>query len=80
MLRLLIDDLNNLWFVVVETYDAFIEDNFQLRSAMMWTISYFQAYGMLSGWSTFCMENIKAIRLKKGWKTIIFIVIDDPYQ
>ncbi|OMO57751.1 Transposon, En/Spm-like protein [Corchorus capsularis] len=53
----------------VETFDAFKKQNFQLRAALMWTISDFPAYAMLSGWSThgrlacpYCMErnNLKA--------------------
>ncbi|MBJ3415103.1 hypothetical protein JGB96_23515, partial [Salmonella enterica subsp. enterica serovar Derby] len=41
-----------LWEDGVNTYDAFKKENFQLRAALMWTISDFPAYAMLSGWST----------------------------
>ena len=48
----LIDELKELWVDGVETYDASIKQNFQLRAALMWTISDFPAYAYLSGWST----------------------------
>ena len=48
-LRPLIDELKNLWSVGVETYDVYRKENFQLRAVLMWTISDFPAYGMLSG-------------------------------
>eukprot|EP00258_Populus_trichocarpa_P021372 XP_024437391.1 uncharacterized protein LOC112323423 [Populus trichocarpa] len=78
-LRPLIDELKNLWSVGVETYDVYRKENFQLRAALMWTISDFPAYGMLSGWSThgnlscpYCMEHSKAFRLKNRGKTTFF--------
>lgn len=78
-LRPLIDELKNLWFFGVETYDVYRKENFQLRAALMWTISDFPAYGMLSGWSThenlscpYCMEHNKAFRLKNGGENYIF--------
>jgi len=51
-LQPLVDDLKLLWEDGVKTYDAFKKENFQLRAALMWTISDFPAYAMLSGWST----------------------------
>ena len=48
----LIDELKELWVDRVETYDASIKQIFQLRAALMWTISDFPAYAYLSGWST----------------------------
>jgi hypothetical protein len=78
-LRPLIDELNNVWSVGVETCDVYRKENFQLRAALMWTISDFPAYGMLLGWSThenlscpYCMEHSKAFRLKNGGKTTFF--------
>ena len=74
-LRSLIDELKRLWLDGVNTYDIYRKENFQLRAALMWTISDFPAYGMLSGWSTYgklscpyCMEHRKAFRLKHGEK------------
>ena len=69
-LRPLIDELKSLWNVGVLTYDVSSKQNFMLRAALMWTISDFPAYGMLSGWSTHgrlacpvCMADTKAFRL-----------------
>jgi len=46
---------------------------------LIWIISDFPAYGMLSGWSThgklscpYCMEHNKAFRLKHGGKITFF--------
>ncbi|CAH9124646.1 unnamed protein product [Cuscuta epithymum] len=36
----------------VVTYDVSLKHNFVLKAALMWTISDFPAYGMLSGWQT----------------------------
>ena len=51
-LQLLIAELKQLWDVGVETYDVSRKQNFQLRVALMWTISDFPTYSMLLGWST----------------------------
>lgn len=74
-LRPLIDELKDLWSIGVDTYDSNLEQNFNMRVALMWTISDFPAFGMLSGWSThgklacpYCMGENKAIRLKHGKK------------
>ncbi|XP_043814844.1 uncharacterized protein LOC110601419 [Manihot esculenta] len=63
-LRPLIDELKLLWHEGVWTHDANSNQNFQMKAALLWTISDFPAYGMLSGWSThgrmscpYCMEN-----------------------
>jgi len=47
-LRLSIDELNNLWFIGVETYNVYRKENFQLKTALMWIINDFLAYGILS--------------------------------
>ena len=74
-LRPLIDELKDLWDDGVLTYDSHAKQNFIMRAALMWTISDFPAYGMLSGWSThgklacpYCMGENPAIRLKHGKK------------
>lgn len=74
-LRPLIDELKDLWNIGVETFDASREQNFNMRVALMWTISDFPAYGMLSGWSThgrlacpYCMGDTLAFRLQAGRK------------
>lgn len=48
----LMAELKELWDVGVETYDAFTNQNFNLRARVLWTISDFPGYAMLSGWST----------------------------
>ncbi|CAH9130990.1 unnamed protein product [Cuscuta epithymum] len=74
-LRPLIDELNMLWNVGVETWDAFRKQNFVMRACLIWTISDFPAYGMLSGWSThgrlacpYCLGEGVAQQLKFGKK------------
>ncbi|XP_009611817.2 uncharacterized protein [Nicotiana tomentosiformis] len=69
----LIDGLKLLWHQGVETYDVSTKKNFRLRTALMWTINNFSAYGMMFGWSTAgklacptCMEDTKAFTLKHG--------------
>jgi hypothetical protein len=51
-LQPLIEELNVLWSLGVETYDASRNQTFQMRAALLWTISDFPGYAMLSGWST----------------------------
>nr|XP_027063083.1 uncharacterized protein LOC113689513 [Coffea arabica] len=51
-LKPLIVELKELWDVGVNTYDASRKENFQLRAALLWTISDFPGYAILSGWST----------------------------
>jgi hypothetical protein len=48
----LIEELKGLWNAGVETYDAFTDQTFTLRASVLWTISDFPGYAMLSGWST----------------------------
>ena len=92
-LRPLIDELKKLWLDGVNTYGIYRKENFQLRAALMWTISDFPAYGMLSGWSThgklscpYCIEHNKAFRLKHEGKITFFychrrfLPMDHPYR
>ena len=52
-LQPLISKLQALWEIGVETYDISTKPNFMLRlAALLWTISDFPAYTMLSNWST----------------------------
>jgi hypothetical protein len=78
-LRPLIDELVQLWSSEALTYDISRKQNVLMRSALMWTINDFPAYGMLSGWSTlgklacpYCMENNKAFTLANGGKSSFF--------
>ncbi|XP_039119539.1 uncharacterized protein LOC120255833 [Dioscorea cayenensis subsp. rotundata] len=50
-LQPLIKELKQLW-VGVETYDASVRRNFNMRAALLWTINDFPAYANLSGWNT----------------------------
>ncbi|XP_062089101.1 uncharacterized protein LOC133795662 [Humulus lupulus] len=47
----LIDDLKTLWTEGVRVYDAYKQEEFSLRAALLWTINDFPAYGNLSGFS-----------------------------
>ncbi|XP_042439837.1 uncharacterized protein LOC122025138 [Zingiber officinale] len=71
----LIDDLKELWSTGVPTYDASTNEMFELRATLLWTISDFPAYAMLSGWSTkgefacpCCANATKSTWLKHGRK------------
>ncbi|XP_075089615.1 uncharacterized protein LOC107786374 isoform X4 [Nicotiana tabacum] len=71
----LIDELQELWYNGVNTYDASRKENFCMRAALLWTINDFPAYAYLSGWSTkgalacpSCNKETPSIRLKYGRK------------
>ena len=51
-LRLLIDELKELWEDGVCTYDASTKENFQMSAIVLLTINNFLAYAVLSSWST----------------------------
>ncbi|XP_027109172.2 uncharacterized protein [Coffea arabica] len=51
-LQPLVKELTELWDFGIQTYDASQKENFQLHAALLWTISDFPGYAMLSGWST----------------------------
>ncbi|XP_058003717.1 uncharacterized protein LOC131180116 [Hevea brasiliensis] len=74
-LQPLIVELTQLWHVGVQTYDASKKQNFQMYAALMWTISDFPSYSMLSGWSTagrlacpYCVDYSDAFSLSHGGK------------
>ena len=82
-----------MWEEGVQTYDVSTKQNFQMRATLMWTISDFPAYSMLSGWSTveklacpYCMENSDAFSLSKGGKTSWFdnhrkfLLMEHPFR
>ena len=48
----LVEDLKSLWDVGVETYDFYSREKFNIKAALLWTISDFSEYANLSGWST----------------------------
>ena len=74
-LQPLMDELMLLWNEGVLTYDISKNQNFIIRTALMWTINDFLAYAMVSGWSMvgrlacpYCMSQSKAFSLKYGSK------------
>ncbi|KAJ9539330.1 hypothetical protein OSB04_032063 [Centaurea solstitialis] len=78
-LRPLIDDLKMLYTEGVLTYDAYRKNNFEMRAILLWTVSDFPAYAMLSGWSThgklacpYCMGTVDSFQLKNGGKPCWF--------
>ncbi|KAK9078683.1 hypothetical protein SSX86_002740 [Deinandra increscens subsp. villosa] len=78
-LRPLIDELKELYKEGIEVYDAYRKENFIMRAILLWTVSDFPAYAMLSGWSThgrlacpYCMGDTKAFRLQAGGKSCWF--------
>src|SRR5690606_18889155 len=92
-LQPLIYELQQLWSQGAETYDVSCKENFKMRAVLMWTISDFPAYGMLSGWTThgrlscpYCQDNTDVFQLKNGRKTCWFdchrrfLPSDHPYR
>jgi len=78
-LRLLIDELAQLWSSRALTYDVLTKQNFLMRVALMWTINDFSVYKMVSGWNTYgklaCpywMEINKAFMLTNKGKASFF--------
>ena len=74
-LQPLIEELKILWNEGVETYDVSKKKNFRMFASLLWTISDFPAYAMLSGWSTagrlacpYCMDETRAFSLPHGKK------------
>ena len=92
-LQPLIQELKDLWNVGVQAYDISVKQNFTLKVVLLWTISDFPAYSMLSDWSThgrlscpYCMEDIGSFQLKHGRKPCwfdchrCFISIEHPWR
>ena len=92
-LQPLIKELKDLWSTGVRTYDCSTKTNFTMRAMLLWTISDFPAYGMLSGWTThgrlacpYCNGTTDAFQLKNGRKTSWFdchrrfLPIGHPYR
>ncbi|XP_015159585.1 uncharacterized protein [Solanum tuberosum] len=91
-LQPLIDDLKTLWGDVIESYDAFMKQNFQLRASLLWTVNDFSAYGILFDWSTIgklacpvCHVHTFSIYLKHGRKQCYMghrrlLEINHPYR
>ncbi|MBW1279351.1 hypothetical protein KYD79_26520, partial [Escherichia coli] len=92
-LQPLIQELNMLWSHGVRTFDYSRKKNFTMRAVLMWTISDFPAYGMLSGWTThgrlscpYCQNETDAFQLKNGGKSCWFdchrrfLPMNHPYR
>ena len=92
-LQPLIQELQSLWSEGVRTYDCSMKNNFTMRAVLLWTISDFPAYGMLSGWTThgrlscpICRGSTDAFQLKNGRKSCWFdchrrfLPISHPYR
>lgn len=93
MLQPLVGDLETLWTEGVLAYDSHRKDDFVLKAALLWTISDYAAYGMLSCWSThehfscpYCLESTSSHWLDKGKKWSWFdchrkfLPIDHPFR
>ncbi|XP_010550812.1 PREDICTED: uncharacterized protein LOC104821593 [Tarenaya hassleriana] len=92
-LQPLIEELLESWHCGIDAYDASQKENFRLKAVLMWTISDFPAYGMLSGWSThgrlacpYCMDDIQSFQLRHGRKSCWFdyhrrfLSLDHPWR
>ena len=82
-LRPLIDELKDLWEIVVYTYDTSTQENFQMRVAIMWTINDFPAYAYTSSWSTqghlacpCCAMRLSIAGYQTVKRHVIWIIID----
>ncbi|GKC17880.1 retrovirus-related pol polyprotein from transposon TNT 1-94 [Tanacetum coccineum] len=71
----LVDDLHTLFETGVDTYDASIKDNFNLRVVVLWTINDYPALGTLCGYPysgfkgcVVCGKDIKCVRLSASSK------------
>lgn len=74
-LRLVVDELKELWENGVDTYDAETNQMFRMHAVLLWTINDFPAYAILSGWSTkgalacpCCNTHTRSRYLKNGRK------------
>lgn len=71
----LLTELKDLWRNGISTYDACNKEIFQMRAALLWTVSDFPGLGNLSGWNTYaknacptCADKTDALYLKHGKK------------
>ncbi|XP_050387393.1 uncharacterized protein LOC126803675 [Argentina anserina] len=66
-MRPLIDELKELWENGIPTFDKYSQTSFRMKAAVIWTISDFPGYGMLSSQTThgyracpICLEDINS--------------------
>ena len=88
----LVDDLQILFDQGVETYDAYSQERFTLRAAVLWTINDYPALGTLSGCPnsgyrgcTVCGEQTHCIRLPESSKQCYaghrrYLPYDHPFR
>lgn len=74
----LIEELKGIWSRGVEAYDVSLKEIFNLRAVLMWTISDFSAYRILSGSTThgrlpcpYCMADTDTFQLRHGRKKLV---------
>ena len=91
-LQTLIKELKALWESGVDTYDASINKTFQMHATLLWTISDYPGYAMLSGWSTkgklacaCCNYNTHSCYLKHSHKMCymdhrVFLPMSHPWR
>ncbi|KAL6574218.1 hypothetical protein OROHE_001122 [Orobanche hederae] len=91
-LQPLVEELKLLWDVGIDTFDASRKENFQLRAALLWTISDLPHLANLSGWSTkgkyacpICLRRTNSEYLKNSHKSCymshrIFLPSDHPLR
>lgn len=79
-LQPLIHEFKTLWTKGVSTHDIHNKQNFQMKAALLWIISNFFAYGILSRQSThrklactYCMKSSKAFVLQYRGKSCFFV-------
>ncbi|KAL0407964.1 UNVERIFIED_CONTAM: hypothetical protein Sradi_1730800 [Sesamum radiatum] len=63
----LIEELKNLWHVVVLMRYSAKNETFTIRAALMWTVNDLPAYGMTFGWSTAGVWSVQFV-----WKKHAF--------
>ncbi|KAL6558344.1 hypothetical protein OROMI_018694 [Orobanche minor] len=81
-----------IWGNTIDTFDASRKENFQLRAALLWTISDLPGLANLSGWSTkgkyacpVCLRHTNSEYLKNSHKPCymshrIFLPSDHPFR
>jgi len=91
-LQPLIHELKDLWNFGVETYDASKNETFQMCVTLLWTISDYPEYAMLSGCSTkgrlacaYCNYDTNSTYLKHSHKMrymdhCVFLPMSHPWR
>ncbi|KAL2226265.1 UNVERIFIED_CONTAM: hypothetical protein Sindi_1985200 [Sesamum indicum] len=66
-LELLIEELQNLWYMGVLTHNSMKNEIFLKCATLMWTVNDLSAYGTASGWS-----STSVMRCPVVWKARAF--------